>query len=196
MPASCPGCKPASWSIDNDTARVRHAYGLEKIFLDVHENGPLDTKAFKNIECMCYDDPAVPSQIDRPAMAIPYGALHFEIHGLTLGEEVTVSVAYPGNVPTDAKYYKISAAGWQEIPFGSNDGDNIITITLKDGDLLTDADGLENQVIVDPSALAVPGAAAGAAASSGGSSAGADGPIQGFEGGGGGCFISTLNSDR
>ena len=159
---------------DKDTARVRHAYGKQKMLL--HANG----KTLKNVGCMCWDDPEV--QTGKPAtMAIPYGVLKFEIEGLVLGEQVTVSLVFPGNVPTNAKYYKTSAAGgWQEIPFGSNDGDNTITITVTDGDPLTDADGLMNQRIVDPGALAVPQASSTSSADGGGG------------GGGGGCFISTL----
>ena len=79
-------------------------------------------------------------------------------------------------MPTSAKYYKVSAAnGWQEIPFGSNDGDETITITLTDGDAQTDTDGIQNGTIVDPGALATPSPTATTTS-----------------GGGGGCFISTI----
>ena len=66
------------------------------------------------------------------------------------------------------------ANGWVEIPFGSNDGDATITVTLTDGDPATDADGVANGIIQDPCALGL------VAAGSGGG------------GGGGSCFIKTL----
>jgi hypothetical protein len=113
------------------------------------------------------------------ALASTPGMLHHPSSGSRSPRETatpltTTKTCFPGNVSTSAKYYKISAAGgWQEIPFGSNDGDNTITITLTDGDPLTDADGLRDGRILDPGALALPAAA-----------------------GGGGCFISTLNAGR
>jgi len=77
-------------------------------------------------------------------------------------------------------FEKISAVnGWQEIPFGSNNGDNTITVTLTDGDPLTDADGLENGEIDDPGALAT--------TSSGSTSS---------SGGGGGCFIASAAASQ
>jgi len=79
-------------------------------------------------------------------------------------------------------FEKISAVnGWQEIPFGSNNGDNTITITLTDGDPLTDVDGLENGEIDDPGALAT--TSSGSTSSSGG-------------GGGGGCFITSAAASQ
>ncbi len=84
-----------------------------------------------------------------------------------------------GPVPTSAKYYKISdEKGWQEVSFGSNDGDNTITLTLTDGDPLTDEDGVANKTIIDPGALAVSDTTTPSAVVS--------------SGGGGGCFIESL----
>ena len=152
---------------DEDTARVRHAMGDERLLLHTSAG------AFSDVKCLCDDDPEVP-QTGKPSMTFPYGTNKFKITGLVPGATVTVALVFPGNVPTSAKYYKISTAnGWQEIPFGSNDGDNTITLTLTDGDPLTDADGL-NGTIDDPGAVAT--------TSSSGSSGG----------GGGSCFIDTV----
>ena len=155
---------------DPRTARLRQANGADFILLDT-SNG-----AFIEVEALNHDDPSV-CQTSKPDMDFPCGATRFTITGLAPGESVTVSLVMPEDVPTSAKYYKISATdGWQEIPFGSNDGDNIITITVTDGDPLTDADGVENGTIVDPGAIATSDAP----------------PVSGGGGGGGGCFITTL----
>ena len=152
---------------DTDTARLRHAMGDEKLLLHTSAGD------FSDVKCLCADDPEVP-QSGKPSMTFPYGTTKFKITGLAPGAIVTVTLVFPDNMPTSAKYYKISTAnGWQEIPFGSNDGDNTITLTLTDGDPLTDADGL-NGTIDDPGAVAT--------TSSSGSSGG----------GGGSCFIDTV----
>jgi hypothetical protein len=156
---------------DPKTARVRQANGAAKIVIKTSDG------QLKDVQTMNHDDQAV-VQTGKPAMSFPYSVTKFRITGLGNGDSVTLTLTFPGNVLTSAKYYKISPTkGWQEIPFGSNDGDNTITLTLKDGDPLTDADGLVNGEIVDPGAVAVPTTTA--------SSAGAGG-------GGGGCFISVL----
>jgi hypothetical protein len=158
---------------DPKTARVRQANGVGKILINT-SNGEL-----KDVQTMTHDDPAV-TQTGKPAMTFPYGVTKFRIAGLGNGDSVTLSLTFPGNVPTSAKYYKVSPArGWQEVAFGSNDGDNTITLTLTDGDPKTDADGLVNGEILDPGALATKSSSASAAVSGGS---------------GGGCFISLITS--
>lgn len=154
---------------DPQKARVRQANGSAHIQMEC--NGGV----FKKVKCLQDGDPAVP-QRNRPAsMSIPYGTASFNIDGLAVGASVNVTLTYPGNIPENARYYKIDpASGWHEIPFADNDGDNTIIITLTDGDPATDADGVANGTIVDPGAVAVPGT---------GSASGG--------GGGGGCFIAT-----
>jgi len=154
---------------DPTKARVREAYGGDLIQMETSAG------QFENVACLMDDDPAV-TQTNKPAsIDCPFGAVRFEIANLVLGETVDVTLTFPGNVPTDAKYYKIHPVrGWIQIPFGSNDGDNIIVLTLKDGDPDLDADGIENGTIVDPGAVTV--ASASSSSSSGGS---------------GGCFIAT-----
>ena len=153
---------------DPTKARVREAYGGGLIQMQTAAG------EFKNVACLLDDDPAV-AQTNKPAsIDCPFGAVRFEITNLLLGQTVEVTLTFPDNVSTDAKYYKIHPVeGWVEIPFGSNDGDNVIVLTLKDGDADLDADGQEDGIIVDPGAVTVPSAAA---SSDGGSS---------------GCFIAT-----
>jgi hypothetical protein len=132
---------------DVDTARLRHAKGITHLLLHT-SNG-----SFANVEAVSDDDPTIP-QSGKPSMQFPYGATSFQITGLSSGESATVTLVFPENVPTSAKYYKINTSGgWTEIPFDSNDGDTTITIILNDGDNATDADGAENGVILDPGAL-------------------------------------------
>jgi hypothetical protein len=154
---------------DPKIARVRQANGAGKITIAT-EGGSLT-----EVQALNHDDPAV-TQTGKPASTFPYGVTKFKITGLVAGASATITLVFPGNVPTSAKYYKVSpATGWQEIPFGSNDGDNTITLTLTDGDPATDADGIANGTIVDPGALATTDAVAASG-----------------DGGGGGCFINTL----
>ncbi len=154
--------------MDTDTAAVRHSNGIEKVRLHTSKGN------FSNVACLNDDDPSLP-QDGKPARQFPYGVNRFFITGLSAGDSVTVSIKFPNAVSTSAQYYKVNLSGqWEEINFGSNDGDNLITLTLTDGDPLTDADGIENGIIDDPGALTTPATTD--------SSSGGDGV----------CFISTL----
>jgi hypothetical protein len=156
--------------MDTDTAAFRHPNGIDKIRLHA-SNGNLT-----NVACMGDDDPSLP-QHTKPNRQFPFGVNRFFITGLSAGESVTVTIELPRAVATDSQYYKVNSSGqWQEIVFGSNDGDNQITLTLTDGDPLTDADGTQNGTIDDPGALTTAGTTTAAPSS----------------GGGGGCFITTL----
>ncbi|MDI6795927.1 MAG: hypothetical protein QMD09_03235, partial [Desulfatibacillaceae bacterium] len=137
---------------------------------------------FRQVIALAPDDPSLPAQGRPAASDIPYGATRFRIEGLDAanpnGDEVTVTVTYPADIPATARIYKITQAGWREIPFVKT-GARTIEMTLRDGDPATDADGVVNGVIVDPFALAVPAAAgAGAAAAPASSSSG--------------CFVNSL----
>jgi hypothetical protein len=154
---------------DADTARLRHAKGITHLLLHTSKG------SFDDVEAVSDEDPTIP-QSGKPSKQFPYGATRFQVTGLSSGESVTVTLVFPGNVPTSAKYYKITASdGWTEIPFESNDGDTTITITLTDGDTTTDADGAENGVILDPGALGLSTEAASTSSDDDGT-----------------CFISTI----
>ncbi|RJR26001.1 MAG: hypothetical protein C4582_02725 [Desulfobacteraceae bacterium] len=153
---------------DTDTAQVRQANGGNKVLVHTSDGD------FANVQALNADDPAVP-QTGKPAFSFPYGTVKFDVVGINPGSSVTVTIKFSGNIPIDARYYKIdSADGWHQIPFGDNDGDETITLVLTDGDPSTDADRVANGTIRDPGAIAV------ATDSSGGGG-----------GGGGGCFIAT-----
>ena len=157
--------------MDTDTARLRHAEGIETVCLHI------PTGEFADVQALSDDDPAVP-QDGKPSLSFPYGTIRLSIVNLTPGDSVTVTMAFPDDVPNTAKYYKIDDTnGWHEIPFQSNDGDDTITITLTDGDPETDADGQQNGTIVDPGALAISDEGEQTSSGGGGSS--------------GWCFIGT-----
>ncbi|NMX22149.1 hypothetical protein C5S30_06950 [ANME-1 cluster archaeon GoMg4] len=86
----------------------------------------------------------------KPDLNFPHGFFSFDICCLEPSETVIVTIELPDNVPVGTQYWKYHASegGWIQIPMGSDDGDNVITITLVDGEL-GDDDGLANGLIVD-----------------------------------------------
>jgi PKD repeat protein len=75
----------------------------------------------------------------RPNLIFSHGLFEFDITGLTPGQSVTLIITLPSSTPTTTQYWKYGptsadpAGEWYSIPLGSNDGDNVITITLRDG---------------------------------------------------------------
>ncbi|MCK4528462.1 S8 family serine peptidase, partial [candidate division WOR-3 bacterium] len=101
---------------------------------------------------------------ENPIVEFPHGLFGFNITGLTPGQNVTLIITFPSDIPTTAQYWKYGPNGsvnnpqperWYQILMGSNDGDNIITITLQDGGI-GDDDGVENGVIVDQGGPGIP----------------------------------------
>jgi hypothetical protein len=134
---------------DSDTASFRPANGIANITIHSKDGDLAHIAAYADT------DPAI-SQTGKPAISFPYGAMKFSITGIDPGSSVEVSLVFPNDVPKYAQFYKITPAGWWALDFGSNNGDNTITVKLTDGDSATDADGVANGVIVDPSALGIP----------------------------------------
>jgi hypothetical protein len=146
---------------DADTAAFRHPGGIEKVRMHT-SNG-----SFSNVACIRDEDPTLP-QNSKPDRDFPYGVNRFLITGLSVGESVTLTLQFPEAIPTTARYFKVNSSGlWTEIAFGSNDGDNRITLTLTDGDPLTDADGIADGTIEDPGAITTATSGASAADDSG-----------------------------
>jgi hypothetical protein len=85
----------------------------------------------------------------KPNLQFPHGFFSFNITGLTTGQTVNVTIILPGDMPKITQYWKYhTPEGWYQIPLGSNDGDNIITVQLTDGGT-GDDDGVANGIIVD-----------------------------------------------
>jgi len=105
----------------------------------------------------------------NPGASFPHGFFAFNITGLTPGSTVTITIILPSAMPVGAQYWKCQNSAWVNMTpnLGSNDGDNVITLTITDGGR-GDADGLANGTIVDPGG---PGLGGGGAA--------ADGPAEG-----------------
>jgi hypothetical protein len=162
--------------MDKDTANLRHSEGIDTVCLHIPKG------AFAEVQAMSDDDPAVP-QAGKPGLVFPFGTISFKITGLTPGESILLTVAFPYDLSTEDDYsvYKIDAVnGWHAVPFGDDDGDNIITITLTDGDPDTDGDFQADGTITDPTALGLPELAGEAEPD--------------LEGGSSGwCFISTAS---
>jgi hypothetical protein len=91
----------------------------------------------------------------------PHGFFSFKITNISKGETVTVTITLPSATPMNTHYWKFSDTGqrWEMYALGrlgSNDGDNILTLTLTDGSPWTgDMDGAANGIIVDPGGPAV-----------------------------------------
>ena len=104
---------------------------------------------------------------ENPNVDFPHGLFGFNITGLNPNQTVNITIVFPQDIPTTAEYWKYNASSgeWYQIPMGSNDGDNIITITLQDGGM-GDDDGVENGVISDPGAPGVLSAQPSAASTS------------------------------
>jgi len=96
-----------------------------------------------------------PSPADAPDLDFPHGFFSFTIEGLAVGGTAVVTITLPGDMPTDTQYWKYGPTPsdpsdhWYQIPVGSNDGDNVITIALTDGGL-GDDDLLPNGTITEP----------------------------------------------
>lgn len=91
----------------------------------------------------------------------PYGMFSFNIT-VPPSESAIVTLTLPDNLPADSVYWKYGPTPdnpvdhwYDDIPIGSNDGDNIITIQLTDNEI-GDDDCEENGMIVDPGGPATP----------------------------------------
>lgn len=153
-----------------DTARFRPVTRADTLLM--HTSGG----AFREIEAMAHNDPRLASA-GRPSDGFLDGVFRFKVTGLNDGnaESVTLSLVFPENVPSGARFYRIDATGWHEVPYARHSTDPArISLTLTDNDAFDP----------DPElgAMTVTGALAsgdGGSATGGGS-------------GSSGCFIRTL----
>ena len=111
----------------------------------------------------------------KPAgVTFPHGLFSCNVTGMTPGSTVTLTITLPSAMPAGTQYWKCQNGVWVDCTslLGSNDGDNILTLTLTDGGL-GDADGVADGTIVDPGGPGYASAPSRSAegASTGGSSA-------------------------
>jgi len=87
----------------------------------------------------------------KPNIDFTHGFFSFGITGVGIGGTVVVTITFPTPIPTNMQYWKYHVPeGWIDVTalVGSNDGDNVITLTLTDGGL-GDDDGIADGVILD-----------------------------------------------
>jgi len=99
----------------------------------------------------CIQDLAALSAI-TPAhrgVSFPHGMFSFTVACLNPGQTVTLTVTLPGPVPVGSVWWKYVGGTWYSLPIGSDDGDNIIMLTLTDGVFPGDTDTIAGQ-ITDP----------------------------------------------
>jgi uncharacterized repeat protein (TIGR02543 family) len=86
---------------------------------------------------------------------LPHGVYSLTVEGIAPGASITIQVRLPSPAPLGTVWLKLIGGRWVALPVGSDDGDNVITVTLTDGGQ-GDADGVANGVITDPGGPAIP----------------------------------------
>lgn len=82
------------------------------------------------------------------SVVFPHGLFSFNVVDIAPGSVVTVSITLPSPTPKGTQFWQCRPdVGWYQVPVGSDDGDNVITIGLTDGGA-GDLDGIANGVIV------------------------------------------------
>jgi parallel beta-helix repeat protein len=91
-----------------------------------------------------------------PPVALPHGMFNFTICCLT-GSTVTLTITFPDPIPVGYRWWKYVGGSWYSLPIGSDDGDETITVTLRDNVLPDDEDTVPGQ-ITDQGGPGEPGA--------------------------------------
>jgi hypothetical protein len=78
--------------------------------------------------------------------AFPHGMFTFNITGLSDYQEVTLTIELPDPVPVGTKWWKYHNNTWSPMDIGDDDGDNTITVALKDNRTPDDEDGTLGQI--------------------------------------------------
>jgi hypothetical protein len=79
-------------------------------------------------------------------VVFPYGMFSFTVTGLTPGQTVVITVDLPGSVPVGTKWYKYNGGSWDPMDIGDDDGDNVITVALRDNVSPDDEDLIAGQI--------------------------------------------------
>jgi len=89
-------------------------------------------------------------------VTFPHGFFSWTVTGLAPGQTITITITFPSNIPAGSQYWKVINGVWTDVTslVGSNDGDNVITLTITDGGP-GDADGAVNGQISDPGGVAI-----------------------------------------
>jgi hypothetical protein len=106
------------------------------------------------VDNFCVNESEMPEE-GKPSMEFPHGFFCFKIVGLALGQTIDITLKLPTPVPTSTECWTCQEDEWYRILLGSNDGDNVITTQLTDGEI-GDDDGVENGVIFVRGGLGTP----------------------------------------
>ncbi len=157
-----------------------YAIDGQPLAVQVHDGGHL-------VRLEAVDPDFAADTPDRPEV-LPYGLLDMDIKASSPGGSVVLTIYLPESAPEDAVWYNYSdATGWQDYSINSdfNEARDQVTLVLTDGGA-GDNDRQANAMILDPSGLGIsnPEPAADQIDVTGDES----------NGGGGGCFIGTVNT--
>ena len=83
-----------------------------------------------------------------PSVLFPHGMFSFRITDLTPGQTVTLTIEFPSPLPIGTLWWKYDNGRWYGLPNESDNGDNIMVISLTDGGV-HDLDDVPGQ-ITDP----------------------------------------------
>lgn len=90
-----------------------------------------------------------------PNITFLHGLFSFNVVDIAPGSTVVVSITLPAPTPKGTQFWQCkSGSGWYPILIGSDDGDNVITISFADGGM-GDLDGIANGIIVGTGGPAV-----------------------------------------
>ncbi|MBC2714813.1 MAG: hypothetical protein HF978_05820 [Desulfobacteraceae bacterium] len=113
-----------------------------------------DAGTIETVDPLAAGDLPIEAQNTLPPVNFPHGFFDITITDLQDGATVNLTITLPSNVPAGwVWWYYVDREGWNSIPIGSDDGDNVITITKTDG-AAGDTDNAINGIIVDPGGVA------------------------------------------
>jgi hypothetical protein len=145
-------CPPGTWTnggtgqiacVEITTRTVTSATGGGSIQVYTSAGG------FSNVAAV--DEASLPTAGKPAGVSFPFGFVSWTVSGLTAGQTIVVSIAFPDLIPVGAQYWKVIGTTWTDATsaLGDDDGDAVLTLIITDGGPL-DADGTANGQISDP----------------------------------------------
>ena len=113
-----------------------------------------DAGIFSNSQSV--DESTIPLVGKPPRTIFPHGFADWTVIGLADGQTVTSTITFPSDIHIGTKYWKFNGVTWLDVTslVGSNNGDNVITLSITDGGL-GDLDNTVNGQIVDPGGIGI-----------------------------------------
>ena len=135
---------PANGSGDSVSADVIFDGWVGKQGSDSTTTGT-GTASFAPTQGCIKDIAAVPTP-PNPPVQLPHGMFSFNVSCIDPGATVTLNITLPGPVPVGTRWYKYIGGSWYSLGIGSDDGDNFITVTLRDDVLPDDEDTVPGHI--------------------------------------------------